>query len=61
MKLSDAANFGESVKFSNNLLSLSLCGNQIDNDILRFIMIGINLNTSLIELDLSHNKISDEG
>jgi hypothetical protein len=33
----------------------------IDDDFLRFIMTGLNINISLIELNLSHNKIGDQG
>lgn len=33
----------------------------IDDDLFRFIVAGVNLNNSLIELDFSHNLISDEG
>ena len=33
----------------------------IDDDLFRFIITGLNLNNSLIELDFSHNIISDEG
>jgi hypothetical protein len=33
----------------------------IDDDLFRFIVNGIQYNTSLIELDFSHNLISDEG
>ncbi len=47
MKLSDAGNLGDSLKYCSNLLKLSLTGNQIDDDILKFIMVGLNLNTSL--------------
>ena len=31
----------------------------IDDDLLRFVMAGVNSNISLIELNLSHNKIGD--
>ena len=31
----------------------------IDDDLLRFIMAGVNSNISLIDLNLSHNKIGD--
>lgn len=38
---------------------LKLSGNSMDDDLVRFIMQGLNYNVSLLELDLSHNKISD--
>ncbi|EGR28694.1 leucine rich repeat protein [Ichthyophthirius multifiliis] len=42
-------------------LSVSLSANIIDDDLLRFIMAGVNMNSSLIELNLSHNKLEDQG
>ena len=60
MKLSQAAELGETIsKHCSNLLTLSLPSNLIDDDLLRFVMAGINMNISIIELDLSHNKIGD--
>ena len=60
MKLSQAAELGDTLsKSCGNLLSLSLPSNLIDDDLLRFIIAGINLNISIIELDFSHNKIGD--
>lgn len=59
IKLSEAANLGEAIKNCSNLLELSLPANMIDDDLLRFIMAGININISLVELNLSHNKIGD--
>lgn len=62
MKLSQAAELGEAIsKYCNNLLTLSLPSNLIDDDLLRFIMAGINMNISIIELNLSHNRIGDQG
>jgi len=40
---------------------LKLSGNSMDDDLVRFIMQGLNYNVSLLDLDLSHNKISDQG
>lgn len=31
----------------------------LDDDLLRFVMAGINMNISLLELNLSHNRIGD--
>ncbi|KAL4433130.1 hypothetical protein ABPG74_010825 [Tetrahymena malaccensis] len=61
MKLSEAANLGEAIKNCYSLLSLNISANMIDDDLLRFIMAGVNMNISLIELNLSHNKIEDQG
>lgn len=41
--------------------SLSLPSNLIDDDLLRLLMTGINLDISIVELNLSHNKIGDKG
>ena len=61
MKLFEGKNLGDAVKNCYNLLSLKLAGNMIDDDLFRFIITGLNLNNSIIELDFSHNLISDEG
>jgi hypothetical protein len=61
MKLFEGKNLGDAIKNCYNLLSLKLQGNMIDDDLFRFIVSGLNLNNSLIELDFSHNLISDEG
>jgi len=61
MKLSEAANLGEAIKNCYSLLSLNISANMIDDDLLRFVMAGVNMNISLIELNLSHNKIEDQG
>lgn len=42
-------------------LSLNLSGNQIDDDLFKFLVQGLTLNISLVELNLSHNKIGDQG
>ncbi|KRW99664.1 hypothetical protein PPERSA_03465 [Pseudocohnilembus persalinus] len=61
IKLQEAAKLGEAIKISQNLITLQMPANMIDDDLLRFIMAGVNMNTSLVELDLSHNKIGDQG
>lgn len=61
MKLFEGKNLGDAIKNSQNLLTLRLLGNMIDDDLFRFIVNGIQFNNSLIELDFSHNHISDEG
>jgi len=61
MKMNDAASLAEGVKNSLNLLCLNLTGNLIDDDIMKVLMNGVSFNRSLIELDLSHNKIGNYG
>lgn len=61
MKLQEGKNLGDAIKLCQNLTSLKLQSNMIDDDLFRFIMAGIQYNYSLIELDFSHNFISDEG
>lgn len=61
MKLYEGKNLGDSMKNCQNLLSLKLQGNMIDDDLFRFVVNGIQYNYSIIELDFSHNLISDEG
>lgn len=38
---------------------MNLSGNLIDDELFKFISPGLTLNVSLIELNLSHNKIGD--
>lgn len=62
MKLQEAEILGHALKVSQNLLSLTLSDNQIDDHIVKLIINrGLNLNISLQHLDLSHNKITSEG
>lgn len=42
-------------------ITLHLPGNLIDDDLFKFLMQGISFNISLVELNLSHNKIGDQG
>ena len=60
IKLSEAANLGQAIEKSSYLLSLSLSANMIDDDLSKFIMGGVSHNISLIELNLSHNKLGTE-
>ena len=41
MKLFEGKNLGDAIKNSQNLLSLKLNGNMIDDDLFRFIVNGI--------------------
>jgi len=61
MKMNDAYKLTEGIKNSMNLISLSLPGNLIDDDIMKILMNGISYNRSLIELNLSHNRIGNQG
>lgn len=38
-----------------------MSGNLIDDDLFKFITPGLMLNTSLVELNLSYNKIGEQG
>jgi hypothetical protein len=40
---------------------LNLSGNLIDDELFKFVSPGLTLNTTLVELNLSYNKIGDEG
>lgn len=48
MKLAEAANLGEAIKNSYNLVQLNVSGNEIDDDLFKFIMTGISCNISLL-------------
>ena len=61
MKMNDAFKLTEGIRNSLNLISLSLPGNLIDDDIMKILMNGISYNRSLIELNLSHNRIGNQG
>lgn len=61
MKFAEAANLSEMLRCATNLLCLNLSGNQIDDDLLKFLMQGISLNVSLVDINLSHNKLGDQG
>lgn len=62
MKLQEAEILGSCLKYTQNLLSLTLSDNQIDDQIVKLIINkGLNLNISLMHLDLSHNRITGEG
>ncbi len=61
MKLAEAANLGESIKNSFSLVQLNISGNEIDDDLFKFVMSGMTYNISLLELNISHNRIGDSG
>lgn len=61
IKMKDCENIADAVRSLQNLKSLSLNGNQLDDDLLKIVLSGINSSKSLEKLDFSHNKIADEG
>jgi hypothetical protein len=61
MKIQDAADLGEALRNNLNLLSLTLSGNLIDDELMKLLMNGLTYNRSLVDLDLSHNRIGDYG
>lgn len=60
-KQSDALSIQRVLKSCPSLKSLSLPGNRIDGDLLKAILAGLVKNNTLTHLDLSHNKIGDDG
>jgi hypothetical protein len=68
MKFVEARDLADVLKSSVDLvicflsqLSLNLSGNLIDDELFKFISPGLNLNTTIVDLNLSYNKIGDEG
>jgi Leucine-rich repeat (LRR) protein len=61
MKQQDALYLQRVLKTCPALKSLSLPGNRIDADLLKAILAGLVKNNTLTYLDLSHNKIDDNG
>lgn len=59
--ISDANNIEDCLRISKTLISFGLPGNMIDKDILQRIMRSLVLNTSITQLDLSHNLLGDIG
>jgi hypothetical protein len=57
----DATNIEDCIRISKTLVSLGLPGNMIDKDILQRMMKSLVLNTSITQLDLSHNILGDIG
>jgi len=46
---------------TNNLTSLALQSNLIDDDLMRILMSGLVKNLHITELDLAHNKLTNHG
>mmetsp|Transcript_28656 Transcript_28656/g.92677 ORF Transcript_28656/g.92677 Transcript_28656/m.92677 type:complete len:259 (+) Transcript_28656:645-1421(+) len=61
MKISDANCLAKSVLDSENMTTLVLQSNLIDDDLLRMLMTGLIKNTQITHLDLSHNKVTNHG
>jgi hypothetical protein len=61
MKISDATNLAKTFESTQMLSTLILCGNMIDDDLLRMLMTGLIRNHTVTYLDLSHNRISNHG
>ncbi len=59
--ISDAVNIEECIRMSRTLVSLSMPGNMIDKDIIQRMIRSLILNTSITQLDLSHNLLGDLG
>ena len=59
--INDVINMDESIKLSRNLVSLSMPGNMIDKDIIQRMVRSLILNTSITQIDLSHNLLGDVG
>ena len=60
MKLSDASSLSNALRTTNHLVSLSLPCNLIDVEIIKILLKGLLVNTSITSLDLSYNSLDDE-
>lgn len=61
IKMKDCENISEAVRYLPSLESLSLSGNQLDDDLLKIVLSGVSGSKSINSIDFSHNKIADEG
>lgn len=63
MRLSDVDGLSKVIRETRALTTLILSGNQINDDMLRMLVKGIgeNYSSTIMNLDLSHNKISTNG
>jgi hypothetical protein len=61
MRQSDALHLQKVLRNARCLTRLSLPENKIDDDLCKAIVGGLVRNTTLLHLDLSHNRIADEG
>lgn len=61
LKPTDALSLQKVLKTFPSLVSLALPGNNMEDDMLKCVMAGLVRNTTLLHLDLSHNRIDDNG
>ena len=61
LKISDATSLSKVFEQADNLTTVILSRNIIDDDLLRLLMVGLLKNNTITHLNLSHNKITDFG
>ena len=61
MKIADATSLAKAFNRADNLTTIMLMGNMIDDDLLRMLMSGLIKNSTVTCLDLSHNRITNHG
>lgn len=61
MQMPDATAWAQVLKQTTSLTMLDLSGNLIDDDMTRFMSLGLKENSTITHLDLSHNKIGNRG
>lgn len=61
MQMPDATLWAQVLKQTDSLTMLDLSGNLIDDDMSRFMALGLKENMTITHLDLSHNKIGNRG
>lgn len=61
MKIADATALAKAFNRADNLTTIMLMGNMIDDDLLRMLMSGLIKNSTVTCLDLSHNRITNHG
>jgi len=61
MQMPDATAWAQVFKNTPTLTMLSLAGNLVDDDMMRFMALGLKENNTITQLDLSHNKIGNRG
>jgi len=57
--MNDTSLLAAGIALSENLISLALPGNLIDDDIVKILMTGLLYNRTIVDLNLNHNKIGD--
>eukprot|EP00658_Telonema_sp_P-2_P046388 TRINITY_DN3454_c0_g1_i15.p1 TRINITY_DN3454_c0_g1~~TRINITY_DN3454_c0_g1_i15.p1 ORF type:complete len:437 (+),score=128.33 TRINITY_DN3454_c0_g1_i15:43-1353(+) len=61
MQMPDATAWAQVLKQTESLTMLDLSGNLVDDDMARFMSLGLKDNMTITHLDLSHNKIGNRG